>query len=282
MDGRDHYQLDDSAPELYERYLVPAITSIWAGDLIERAKPKPTEHLLDVACGTGAVARLAAGCVTDGRIVGLDYNPGMLGVARSIRTTSAPIEWIEGSALSLPFADGTFDLVLCQLGLQFFPDRLLAVREIRRVLRPQGRTALSVYSPIERTPAAHAFVLALDEHLGPDASKIKRAEHLFSNPQEVATLLDDAGFEQAEVSTVTKQIMFPSVLDYVRFQLIATPMASLLGGRSDTAREVDIRQIATRTEVRLAAEMLVGGRLRFPQEAYVATALRADKERETA
>jgi ubiquinone/menaquinone biosynthesis C-methylase UbiE len=272
MSDHEHWQLDASAPELYERYLVPAITSIWAGDLIERAKPKPTEHLLDVACGTGAVARLAAGRITEGRIVGLDYNPGMLGVARSIR---AHIEWIEGSALSLPFADETFDLVLCQLGLQFFPDRPLALREIRRVLRRQGRVALSVYSPIEHTPAAHAFVLALDEHLGPDASKIKRAEHLFSNPQEVATLLDDAGFEQAEVNTVTKQITFPSVLDYVRFQLIATPMASLLGGRSDTAREVDIRQIGSRTGDHLAPEMLVGGRLCFPQEAYVATAVRA-------
>jgi ubiquinone/menaquinone biosynthesis C-methylase UbiE len=275
MSDHEHWQLDGSAPELYERYLVPAITLIWASDLIERAKPGPTEHMLDVACGTGAVTRLAAQRATRGRVVGLDYNAGMLDVARSIPTTDAAIEWLEGSALSLPFADQTFDLILCQLGLQFFPDRPLALREIRRVLRRQGRVALSVYSPIERTPAAHAFVLALDEQLGPDASKIKRAEHLFSSPQEVAALLEDAGFEQAEVSTVTKQIMFPSVLDYVRFQLIATPMASLLGGRSDTAREVDIRQIGSRTEDHLAPEMLVGGRLCFPQEAYVATAVRA-------
>jgi ubiquinone/menaquinone biosynthesis C-methylase UbiE len=275
MSDHEHWQLDGSAPELYERYLVPAITSLWASDLVGRAKPQPTDHVLDVACGTGAVTRLAAGKTTNGRVVGLDYNPGMLGVARSIRTTSAPIEWIEGSALSLPFADGTFDLLLCQLGLQFFPDRAQALREMRRVLRQQGRVALSVYSPIERTPAAHAFVLALDKHLGPDASKIKRSEHLFSNPQEVVALLADAGFVQVEVSTVTKQITFPSVLDYVRFQLIATPMASLLSGRNDTAREADIRQIASRTEAGLPPEMLRGGQLRFPQEAYVATAVRA-------
>lgn len=275
MSDHEHWQLNGSAPELYERYLVPAITSIWASDLIDRAKPQPNDHVLDVACGTGAVTRLAAGKITDGRVVGLDYNPGMLGVARYIRTTSVPIEWIEGSALSLPFADGTFDLVLCQLGLQFFPDRPLALREMQRVLKQQGRVALSVYSPIERTPAAHAFVLALDEHLGPDASKIKRAEHLFSSPQEVAALLADAGFAQVEVSTVTKQITFPSVFDYVRFQLIATPMASLLGGRSDTAREADIRQIANLTAIGLAPEMLQTGRLHFPQEAYVATAVRA-------
>ena len=130
MSDHEHWQLDGSAPELYERYLVPAITSIWADDLIDRAKPRATDHVLDVACGTGAVTRLAAIKATDGRVVGLDYNAGMLAVARSVRTASgtasAPIEWIEGSALSLPFAERTYDLVLCQLGVQFFPDRPLA------------------------------------------------------------------------------------------------------------------------------------------------------------
>lgn len=275
MSDHEHWQLDGSAPELYQRYLVPAITSIWASDLIDRAALKPTDHVLDVACGTGAVTRLAAGKIADGRIVGLDYNAGMLVVARSIRATQAPIEWIEGSALNLPFPAGTFDLVLCQLGLQFFPDRPLALREMHRVLRQQGRVALSVYSPIERTPAAHAFVLALDGHRGPEASKIKRAEHLFSSPQEVVALLAQAGFVQVSASTITKQITFPSVFDYVRFQLIATPMAGLLGGRSEAARESDIREIAIRTEAGLAPDMLRDGRLRFPQEAYVATAMRA-------
>lgn len=275
MSDHEHWQLDGSAPELYERYLVPAITSIWATDLIARAKLVPADRVLDIACGTGAVTRLAAERIAGGRVVGLDYNPGMLAVARCIRTTSGSIEWHEGSALSLPFADGSFDVVLCQLGLQFFPDRPLALREMQRVLTPQGRMALSVYSPIERTPAAYAFVRALDERLGPDASKIKRAEHFFSDPQEVRTLLADAGFERVEVSTVTKQITFPSVLDYVRFQLIATPMASLLAHRTDPQRASDIRQIATRAQSLLAPEMLQDGRLCFPQEAYVATAVRA-------
>jgi ubiquinone/menaquinone biosynthesis C-methylase UbiE len=275
MSDHEHWQLDGSAPELYERYLVPAITSIWAHDLINRARLGPTERVLDIACGTGAVTRLAAERITAGRVVGLDYNPGMLAVARSIRSASTPIEWLEGSALELPFAEKSFNVVLCQLGLQFFPDRPLALREMRRVLVQRGRVALSVYSPIERTPAAYAFVRALDECLGPDASKIKRAEHLFSNPKQVQTLLTDAGFDRVEVSTVAKQITFPSVLHYVRFQLIATPMASLLINRTDAEREADIRVIANRAQSQLTPEMLQGERLRFPQEAYVATAMRA-------
>jgi SAM-dependent methyltransferase len=127
----EHWQLDGSAPELYERCLVPAITRIWASDLIDRAGPKPGQSLLDVACGTGVVARLAAERMRTGRVVGLDLNEGMLAVARSVPVTGAPIEWREGSALSLPFENRSFDLVLCQLGVQFFPDRSLALREMK-------------------------------------------------------------------------------------------------------------------------------------------------------
>jgi ubiquinone/menaquinone biosynthesis C-methylase UbiE len=172
-----------------------------------------------------------------GRVVGLDFNPGMLAVARSLANSGVAIEWFEGSALNLPFDDSSFDLVFCQLGLQFFPDRQLALREMNRVLGPSGRVALSVYSAIERTPAAYAFVQALDEWLGPEASKIKRAEHIFAAADDVAALMITEGFAHVEVKTVTQNITFPSVLDYVRFQLIATPMAGLLSDRNDLERE---------------------------------------------
>jgi ubiquinone/menaquinone biosynthesis C-methylase UbiE len=200
MSDQEHWQLDGSAPELYERYLVPAITSIWAADLIDRAKPRPGEAVLDIACGTGVVARLAAEQIGSGRVVGLDFNPGMLAAARSALNTGVSIEWVEGSALNLPFPDNSFDLVLCQLGLQFFPDRPLALREMRRVLAAPGRIVLSVYSAIERTPAAYAFVTALDQRLGNQASKIKRAEHIFLQADDVRRLMTKEGFEQVQVT----------------------------------------------------------------------------------
>jgi ubiquinone/menaquinone biosynthesis C-methylase UbiE len=275
MSDHDCWQLDGSAAELYQRYLVPAITSLWAADLLDRAQPKPGDSVLDIACGTGAVTRLAAERAATGRVVGLDLNPGMLGVARSVPTTGALIEWREGSALNLPFGDCSFDLVLCQLGLQFFPDRPLALREMKRVLVPSGRVALSVYSAIERTPAANAFAKALDRHLGPDASRIKRAEHIFAAADEIGALMTGEGLVQVNLNTVTKRITFPSVLDYVRFQLIATPMAGLLGDRGAAERASVIAAIAADTQSLLDPEMLPDGRLSFPQEAYVAMARRA-------
>jgi SAM-dependent methyltransferase len=199
----------------------------------------------------------------------------MLAVARSVPIRGARIEWLSGSALSLPFDDGSFDLVLCQLGLQFFPHRPRALREMKRVLVPSGRVALSVYSAIERTPAAHAFARALDKCLGPDASTTKRAEHIFPEADQVRALMAKEGFKQISVSTVTKRITFPSVLDYVRFQLVATPMASLLADRSATERENAIRSIASDTAAYLDPQMRIDGLLSFPQEAHVAIARNA-------
>ena len=117
---------------------------MWAADLVDRAALQPGERVLDVACGTGVVARVAAERVgSTGRVAALDVNSGMLAVARSLpAVTGAPVEWHEGSALALPFPDAAFDVAFCQLGLQFFPDRPKALREIRRVLVPdrQART----------------------------------------------------------------------------------------------------------------------------------------------
>jgi ubiquinone/menaquinone biosynthesis C-methylase UbiE len=149
-----HWQLDGSSPELYQRYLVPAITIKWAEDLVDRAQPRAGEEVIDVACGTGVVSRLAAQRMASGRVTGLDLNAGMLAVARTVPSEGAPITWVEGSALDLPLASGRFDVALCQLGLQFFPNQGLALREMRRVLANSGRIALSVYSSIERTPSA--------------------------------------------------------------------------------------------------------------------------------
>ena len=271
MVDHHHWQLDGSAPELYEKYLVPAITTKWADDLVDRAQPSAGEEVLDVACGTGVVARSASRCMLHGHVTGLDLNKGMLAVARTLVSEGAPIDWIEGSALDLPFPAGKFDLVLCQLGLQFFPDQGRALREMRRVLSPSGRVALSVYSPIERTPGANAFVLALDRVLGPNASKIKRGEHSFNAPEELRELLIEAGFAKVEVQTVVQQIAFPSVLDYVRFQLLATPMAALLSNRDEADRQAAIKTIALETASFSDPAMLEGGGFSFRQEAYVGT-----------
>src|SRR5262245_57988834 len=109
-----HWQLEGSAAQLYERYLVPAITAKWATDLLDRAQPREAERALDIACGTGIVARLAAKRLSRGHVTGLDMNPGMLAIARTTPIEGSVITWIEGSALDLPFRSEAFDVVFCQ------------------------------------------------------------------------------------------------------------------------------------------------------------------------
>ena len=270
MTQQEQWQLDGSAPELYERYLVPAITAVWAADLIERAAPRPAEQVLDVACGTGIVARLAAERVGDhGRVVGLDLNPGMLAVARSLPARAGrPVEWREGSVLGMPFPDAAFDLVLCQLGLQFFPDRPLALREMRRVLAPGGRLALSVFGPIEHNPATHALAEALDRHLGPQASAVKRSEHTLADADELRALADRAGFRDVTVNTTTRRVRFPSPREYVRIQLAATPLAGLVSGMEGRQRTALVENLVTDLAVSLRLYVGEGG-LVFPQECHV-------------
>jgi ubiquinone/menaquinone biosynthesis C-methylase UbiE len=155
-----HWQLEGSAAELYQRYLVPLITSKWAEDLIRRAQLREGEDVLDVACGTGVVARLAARKVAPGCVMGLDLNAGMLAVARSLLSEGAPVSWIEGTALNLPFPSARFDVVLCQLGLQFFPDQPRALRELWRVSAAVLQSAFTARSS-ERQALTHSYARSI-------------------------------------------------------------------------------------------------------------------------
>lgn len=140
MSELEQFQVSGNAAEHYERYIVPTIFIPWSTDLLERAALQPGERVLDVACGTGVVARHAAQQVgSDGTVTGLDLNPVMLEVARTQAASSdAVVEWHQGDAGALPFDDAAFDVVLCQQGLQFFPDKVKALREMHRVLVPGG------------------------------------------------------------------------------------------------------------------------------------------------
>jgi SAM-dependent methyltransferase len=266
----EQWQLDGDAAGLYQRHLVPAVTAGWAADLVERAGLRRGERVLDVACGTGVVARAAAQRVgRTGHVAGIDINPGMLAVARSLPAGPGDSTgWFQASALGLPFRAGSYDVALCQLGLQFFPDRPAALAEMRRVLVTGGRLGLTVYGPIEHNPATLALAQALDRHLGPDASVTKRAEHALADPALLRTLAVGAGFSRVQIVTQTRIIRFASAADYVRIQLTATPLASLLRHQAERS----IRQLAQALIADVAAALQArraDGGLAFPQQAHV-------------
>ena len=215
-----------SAPENYQRYFVPAIGGPFAEDLIADAALRPGERVLDVACGTGVVARLAAERVLpNGTVAALDLNPGMLAVARSVPSTGAAIRWYESSAESIPLPDDAFDVVLCQLGLQFVADKSAALREMRRVLVPGGRVLVS-------TPPPNAFFDVLDEamtrHVGSEAGAFVRMVFSLHDPAILDRLFRDAGFVDVNVRTCAKALRLPSAREFLWQYVHCTPLTGML------------------------------------------------------
>jgi SAM-dependent methyltransferase len=217
-----------SAPESYERYFVPAIGGPLAHDLIAEAAIRPGERVLDVACGTGVVSRLAAERVGPaGSVAALDMNTAMLDVARTVSAAATPpIRWYESTAESMPLPDGSFDVVLCQLGLQFVTDKPAVLREVHRVTAKGGRVLVTV-------PRPSVFFAVLEDAsarriLG--AAEFVRAVFSLNDPDEVERLFRGAGFRDVTVRRYTKTLRLPPPRDFLWQYVQCTPLAEQVAG----------------------------------------------------
>lgn len=202
-------QAQIDAAKAYDGLMVPALFGEWASTVADAARIRPQESVLDLACGTGILAREvlsytgAAECVT-----GLDQNAGMLEVARQL----APgVEWRQGVAESLPFPDAFFDVVVSQFGLMFFNDRSEALREVLRVLRPGGRVAFAVWDALENIPAYADEVALLERLAGVSAANAVRAPFVLGDRRDLEMLFAGVGFDAVEVATWKGSARFPSV-----------------------------------------------------------------------
>lgn len=224
-----------TAPENYERYFVPAIGAPLANDLVKIAAFRPGERVLDVACGTGVVARLASQPVgAGGTVAGLDINAGMLAVARSTTPPGMAIVWHQASAEAMPLPDASFDAVLCQMGLQFVPDKHAALSEMRRVLAPGGRLILNVPGP---TPQLFVIMReALARHIGAEAAGF--VNHVFSlhDTAEIQNLINGAGFRDVSVQVDTKSLRLPAPEEFLWQYVHSTPLASAVAQVNDERR----------------------------------------------
>jgi SAM-dependent methyltransferase len=225
--------------------------------------------VLDVACGTGVVVREVLPVVgSTGRVVGVDFSPAMLEVARTRVPGEAPVEWYEASAEALPLSDAAFGLVLCQQGLQFFANKLGATREMRRVLAPGGRVALSVWQTLEHNPAHRAINEATVRLLGTPALAVA-----FSvSAREVEALLSGAGFQDIAIESVAMTLRFPSADRFIKLSMLAGAAVLPIFADLDEAQRATLLEAAQQELSAALQRYMHGDEIVVPMAAYIATA----------
>jgi SAM-dependent methyltransferase len=262
-DSVETFQLSVEAAEVYESQFVPALFAEWAPHLVEAGGVAPGQAVLDVACGTGVVARTAADRMGGrGRVVGLDLNEGMLTVAGHLRPD---IEWRQGDAADLPFEPGSFDVVLCQSAMMFFPDRAGSLREMARVATPGGTVAVQVWDQLEAQEGYGAMYGAFAADLGPDATTLEGSYWALGDLDLVGSLFEAADLQIVTTLTRVGTVRFPSASAAVATEIEATPLAHRVD--QDTYR----RMLEAGAEA-LRPFVVAGGRVELPIKGHLITA----------
>jgi SAM-dependent methyltransferase len=265
MTDADRGQLNHSAAEVYEEFFVPALFREWTDRVADAAHIQPGQRVLDVACGTGVLARtIAERTNSGGSVTGLDVNEGMLAVA----TKKAPhIEWRQGTAEALPFDDEQFDAVVCQFGLMFFEDRRVAIQEMIRVLRPNGHLALAVWDSLDRTPGYAAMVDLLKRLFGEQVANGLRAPFILGDTGALRSLLDNAGIPHARITTHQGTARFPSIRSWVYTDIRGWVLA-------DRVDDAQFELLLNEAEQTLSPFVTTGGEVAFSAPAHIITAVK--------
>lgn len=272
MTRANGWQLSDDAARSYEEYsrrlLVP-----WVLPLLDAVQLAPGEQVLDVACGTGFVARQAIERVRpSGAVTGVDVNGSMLSIAHAKNGDGEGLRWVQCNVTELPFPSGSFDVAVCQQGLQFFPRPTNALEEVRRVLVPGGRLGVSVWGALQDNIYFAALEEAVARFVGSEAAEGLRNPHAHADPQGVLAILQDGGFVEIEAKACSIEMQLPPPENFVLDHLSAMPVASAINALSphtraqlfDTVRE---RLEPYRGDAGLLVPSLVNiGTARAPQE----------------
>ena len=223
-----------SVPENYDRYMVPLIFEPYAADLARRAADFSPGATLEIAAGTGVVTRaLAPKLMPDASYVVTDLNQAMLDYARSRQPADSRIQWQQADATALPFEDAVFDLVCCQFGAMFFPDRPVAYREAKRVLKPGGRFLFNVWDRIEENVFADDVTTALAGMFPNDPPRfLARTPHGYHDRDLIRSDLEKAGFSGVEIETRAEQSRAPSARQVAVAYCHGTPLHGEIEARA--------------------------------------------------
>jgi SAM-dependent methyltransferase len=239
MTQTETFQLSLAAAEAYESKFVPALFGEWAPLVIEAAGVTAGQEVLDVACGTGVVARAAADRVgATGRVVAVDINEAMLTVARRL---NPEVDWRTADAGDLPFPDSSFDAVLCQAALMFFPDRTGALGEMSRVVRDTGTVAVQVWASLDSQPAYGPFVEVAARHAGPEAVDLLGSYWTMGDVGHLGELFAEAGMRLTATRRHVGTARFASIDELVKIEVESTPLVDRIADDTYAAILADAR-----------------------------------------
>jgi ubiquinone/menaquinone biosynthesis C-methylase UbiE len=259
------FQLSNDAPTAYADFAMH-IMAPWTDDLITQGLCKDGNRMLDLACGTGFVAdRINQVSKARCEVVGVDVNQAMLDVAKK----NTLIEWRLASATELPFEDGSFDVVLCQQGMQFFPDRGGAMKEVARVLKPEGRLSLNVWGALDRQVFHSAFVDGIGIFLGAEAKAALDSAFSLDTVDALRGLASEAGLRNIRIRFEQRTMRHPVAAELAAGFIQATPLAGQFRALPEKKRNAFAEYVGDR----LRAYIDDAG-LAAPMENHFLTAIR--------
>jgi SAM-dependent methyltransferase len=251
----------------YERF-VASWFAPWAEDLVAAAGIQSGWRVLDLACGTGVVTRTVAPILgATGQVVASDLNEGMLAEAQQHPVDGAPVQWRVADATALPFETDEFDALLCQQGLQFVPDKVAAVTEMHRVLRPGGVAAVSVWAGLDENPYIAALVEGLNQHLSDSAGTTMAAPTGFGDAGALEALFVDSGFGQVTVSSIQRARTPSPAVEAIAGNLAAVPIADQVLAMTEADRSAMLDHILGKLD-----RYVNDGQLTAPSTANIAIA----------
>jgi ubiquinone/menaquinone biosynthesis C-methylase UbiE len=262
MAKKEGYQLELEGARFYEENFVPSLFENWAKRTVEELSLSDGDQLLDIACGTGIVARIAqASKINELRITGIDINEAMLEVAKEIEPE---IDWIKGSAQNLPFDDQSFEKISCQFGFMFFEDQVKSLNEMKRIRKSEGKTIIGIWDTIEANEGYFDLLQIIENIGGEDLGQILRSPFKLGDKDEINKIVKSSEISNYKIETIRTKVEFRSIDHWIDCDVKASPIAEEISDQQYS-------ELLKKAKLRLNKYLTEDQKVRFNMSAHIVT-----------